>query len=81
MRVTTIAVLDGIGKCLAKYNNDSNVVESCAGECGLPFGHGPLRLDSSPSAMINPSVFLDGIETTCRLTKPDYIQLKIPYSF
>ncbi|VDM73269.1 unnamed protein product, partial [Strongylus vulgaris] len=37
----------------------------CATECGVP-REVPFRLDSSPAASINPTVFLDGAASSCK---------------
>ncbi|KJH49120.1 hypothetical protein DICVIV_04750 [Dictyocaulus viviparus] len=42
-----------------------DVTLKCSTECRMPTVN-PLRLDSSPAASVNPTVFLDGIAETCK---------------
>ncbi|KAJ1372101.1 hypothetical protein KIN20_034168 [Parelaphostrongylus tenuis] len=51
-----------VSSCLKGLDD---VTLKCATECGVPTVV-PLRLDSSPAASVNPTVFLDGIAGICR---------------
>ncbi|KHJ92403.1 hypothetical protein OESDEN_07710, partial [Oesophagostomum dentatum] len=51
-----------VSSCLEKTED---VTAKCASECQVAT-EVPLRLDSSPAASVNPTVFLDGAASSCK---------------
>uniref|UniRef100_A0A1I7WQA0 CPG4 domain-containing protein n=1 Tax=Heterorhabditis bacteriophora TaxID=37862 RepID=A0A1I7WQA0_HETBA len=52
-----------VSECL---DSAPDVVEKCSSDCRFSSDHTPIRLDSSPAALVNPTVLLDGIGDTCQ---------------